>query len=645
MSKSRHVKTTFMLALLALPLTACSGLSDGPGSAGYSGLVTHGEGKDYSADQTSLADKLAAQAVAQLSSGDLPAASKSINQALQLRIDRSYYHLVNALIYHLKGERGDQAALDLAEQGYSQAIHFDPSNWLAFYFRGRLRLDLGHADKAMPDLADALLLRPKDIEIENAMAYAAYRAGRPDIAAGVLARITATGQSVPPTALRNSAMVMAALGNMEAANMYADRYRGFAVSPRDMAHLQERLQDWGDIHASTNLVPVQFTITPQSTGAIANYPGGDPYAALQAAAAATKPILAAESSGLTDVDRTTAKGTEDKMVVIDVVMISTEETIATSKGVNLLSGLNLEFGGINTVGEAIPGYSFVKDSISGGASSTSITRAISIPSVSYTLNILNANNQRSEVLSRPTLVGLAGKQSNFFSGLELTAAAVAGGGAVGTGGVSIGGGQAINIEKEIGVKLGVVPAILDDGRLKISVTFERTFLQTPSNDVNFTFKLETSKDQVNASVIMRYGETLILGGLSEKETQYARDGVPGAQDIPGIQYLFSNETKSDYQKSTVVLLTPRPPQYIYQPDEARAAYEKSLSEDERPVANLTARYSDWFRPYPNWASVFHHLQENGLYREFRTGDVDLESWSAMQSLSDRLNQALDFLHY
>jgi general secretion pathway protein D len=70
-----------------------------------------------------------------------------------------------------------------------------------------------------------------------------------------------------------------------------------------------------------------------------------------------------------------------------------------------------------------------------------------------------------------------------------------------------------------------------------------------------------------------------------------------------------------------------------------------MSEDERPIASLRARYSDWFKPYPNWASVFHQLQENSLYREFRTGDVDLESWSDMRSVNDRLRIIKDFIYY
>lgn len=328
------------------------------------------------------------------------------------------------------------------------------------------------------------------------------------------------------------------------------------------------------------------------------------------------------------------------MVVIDVIMISTEETIATNKGVNLLNGLSLQFGG-TVNGITSPAYGILQQATTNSASTTTITRAITLPSVSYTLNILNANNQRSEVLSRPTLIGLAGKESEFFSGDELNAAAVAGSGS----GNTILGGQAINIQKEIGVSLKVLPVVMEDGRLKLAVNVERTFIETPSEDVNFTFKLETSKDTISANVIMRYGESLILGGLSEKETQLNRDGVPGLQDVPLVQYLFSNESRSDYQKSLLILLTPRTPQYVYQPEAAREAYEKSLSDEERPIANLSARYADWFKPYPNWASVFHHLQDNGLYREFRTGDVDLESWSSMQHLSDRLNQALDFLRY
>jgi type II secretory pathway component GspD/PulD (secretin) len=311
--------------------------------------------------------------------------------------------------------------------------------------------------------------------------------------------------------------------------------------------------------------------------------------------------------------------------------------VGTSQGVNLLNGLKLQFG--PTGGAAWKrSKSNTTNSSSGFADKSvtdTITREVSIPALSYSLNIFNTNNQRNEILARPTIVAMAGKRSDFFSGVELNAAAVS---------ESL-NGQSVEIQKEIGVKLAVTPTFLDDGRLQLAVQAERTFLKTPNADVNFTFRVETSKTKVNSNVAMRFGETLILSGLSEKEAENARDGVPLLQDIPLVQYAFSERKTREFQKSVLILLTPRPAQFVYQPENARLEFERSLSEDERPIANLRARYSDWFKPYPNWASVCKHMQDNGLYREFRTGDVELERWSSNQSLGARLKQSLEFLWY
>jgi Flp pilus assembly secretin CpaC len=144
---------------------------------------------------------------------------------------------------------------------------------------------------------------------------------------------------------------------------------------------------------------------------------------------------------------------------------------------------------------------------------------------------------------------------------------------------------------------------------------------------------------------MNYGETLILSGLIEKETERKRDGVPLLQDIPGLQYFFSKRTTRDFQKSVLILMTPRPPSYTYQSDGQLKKTTKNQSKSERSLSELQARYTDWFKPYPNWASVFHHMQNNTLYREFRTGDVTMERWANSETLKSRLKQAMTFLYY
>ena len=162
--------------------------------------------------------------------------------------------------------------------------------------------------------------------------------------------------------------------------------------------------------------------------------------------------------------------------------------------------------------------------------------------------------------------------------------------------------------------------------------------------MNFTFKVEVSKIMVNANVVMEFGETLVLGGLSEKETSRVRDGVPLLQDVPGLQYLFSRSDVTDFQRSVLMLITPRSSQYTYRSDEALRA-EAGGNADAESLKELRARYGDWFKPYPNMASVFNHLNASSIYREFRTGDVTLEKWEKQVTTHERLKQALEFLFY
>jgi type II secretory pathway component GspD/PulD (secretin) len=254
------------------------------------------------------------------------------------------------------------------------------------------------------------------------------------------------------------------------------------------------------------------------------------------------------------------------------------------------------------------------------------------------MNIANAYSKLNEVLARPTLAALEGMRSEFFSGTSLNAAVVSPGNG--------NGGSSVSIEKKYGVKLTVLPQILANGMIKLAIDASRTFLQPPSSDIGFTYKLEISEILANANVVLRMGDTLILGGLSEKETTSTRDGVPGLQDIPIVQYFFSKQQKTNYQKSVLILITPRPANYTWLSDESRAEFAKTQDDPITPSIDvLRARYSDWFKPYPNLASVFHHLNAAGLYREFRTADVTLENWERMDSTMSRLKQALDFLYY
>jgi hypothetical protein len=327
---------------------------------------------------------------------------------------------------------------------------------------------------------------------------------------------------------------------------------------------------------------------------------------------------------------------QTRMVLVDVVLLRTEDNISTQKGVNMLNGLSLMFGSSSN-----PAYQLATTVNNAGtataSAATTITRGITVPAMTYTLNIANANSANTEVLAKPSLTVMECRKSEFFSGTNMTAALVM----TGTAGTS---GSAVTIDKKYGVTLGVTAEILKDNQIRLLVDASRTFLQPPSGNINFQYKLEISEMTSKANVVLRLGDTLVLGGLSETETDTRRDGVPILQDIPGLQYLFSQESETKYNRSVLMLITPRPASYTWLSDASKAAIN-SKDPFSPAVDSLRARYGDWFKPFPNLGSVFHHMNLTSLYREFRTADVTLEKWDRMLTTGSRLRQATDFLYY
>ena len=561
----------------------------------------------------------------------LPQASKAINEALQLDPRNPWLHFFNGLIYHLQARQGDTEKTNTAIEGYRQAIRFDPNNWLAHEFLGLAYIEQRKYVRAQGTFAEVLLSRPDDLDTLQRMLAASYLAGDAATACNMADRISTLQPVQDLKLLRSVVTVYAACGDFEKSHSVRLRYQARGPSAEDLERLDQRVESWRVVHKSRgagdlgklNLFKPETGVTePQMIKT--QFGGGGGFGAGAG--------IGGGGAGQAVPSTATSTGTT-RMILVDVVMVRTEDTLQTTKGVNLLNMLSLQFGSASAAA-----FSEAFSQTAGTDSTTVVTRAITVPALTYSMNIANAFSKLNEVLARPTLAALEGMRSEFFSGTSLNAAVVSGG-----AGSS---GSSVSIEKRYGVKLTVLPQVMEDGMVKLSIDASRTFLQPPSNNIGFTYKLEISEITANANVVMRLGDTLILGGLSEKETTNTRDGVPVLQDVPLLQYLFSAQQKTDYQKSVLILITPRPANYTWLSDQSKAQYAKTPDDPFTPSLDvLRARYQDWFKPYPNLASVFHHLNAADLYRDFRTGDVTLEAWDRMDSTSLRLRQALGFLYY
>ena len=256
------------------------------------------------------------------------------------------------------------------------------------------------------------------------------------------------------------------------------------------------------------------------------------------------------------------------------------------------------------------------------------SHTITIPQITYSLNSFNDKDDYNEVLARPSLVAVDGKPSDFFTGAVLHVQLQGAAGSVGA------------VETvPVGIKLTVTPQFIDDETVEVKVDAARAFIEGRQPQVGFNNFVQTTRTQVSASAVMRFGETLILSGLSEKETERIKDGVPVLKDIPVVQYLFSNETTLDFTKSVIILLTPRRARFTTRPEPAPA----DAPAPQRNLQELKGRLGE-FKPAPNLDAAFYHLRSADLFKEFRTGDVRSERWVTPFSLETILRRTLKFLY-
>ena len=353
----------------------------------------------------------------------------------------------------------------------------------------------------------------------------------------------------------------------------------------------------------------------------------------QDTSAGIKPDRVSASSKRKDKDaKDPTKADHKSMALVDVIIIRSEERTATSKGVNLLSGLSSTLSG--TLFSMNDSRTVNHYGANSGTTVFTVNPSFSI-SASYSLNIFNDNYDKNEILARPTLVALNNKKSEFFSGavlhVELTGSS---------------GSQGAVQSVPVGVKLDVTPKFWGADEVELKVTAARAFIEGRSSNAGFNNFTQTTKNLVTANVTMKFGDTLVLSGLSEKETQNLRDGVPLLQDIPIVQYLFSSENTLDFTKSVLILITPRKPTYTHEDGTAKIDPQNPSDGDmSQEHLNELKSSATWHAPTPNLNAVFWHLKDGKFFKEFRSGDVRLEKWNYPGRLERMTSRAVQFLYF
>ena len=181
--------------------------------------------------------------------------------------------------------------------------------------------------------------------------------------------------------------------------------------------------------------------------------------------------------------------------------------------------------------------------------------AIGIPLTNSELDFeLSAaeNNHKATVLSRPSIITTNNQPATIHSGRKVFIP-VSSGVAVGTNG-SLGSGNGLQV-LSAGITMVVTPQITVDGKIRLLIDVTSSQFNQASSANNGIPDL--SDNNAKTQVLLKDGETTVLGGLYQTTKSEAKGGMPFLSRIPFIGSLFRNSTDAADKRELLVFIKPK----------------------------------------------------------------------------------------
>jgi type IV pilus assembly protein PilQ len=226
-------------------------------------------------------------------------------------------------------------------------------------------------------------------------------------------------------------------------------------------------------------------------------------------------------------------------------------------GSNAFAGYQRGAFGIDVDADPPAGYNSIESPAGSGNEALMVNLPVASPSGainfligkvgSYLLQLeLSAMQRegRGEIVSSPRVITSDSHSAKIKVGQEIPYQESAGGG----------GGATTTAFKEAVLQLDVTPQITPDDRIimdlkvnKDNPDFTQAVLGVPPVDTR----------SVETTVLVDNGETVVLGGVYEREKTFQKDQVPWLGDIPVLGRLFKKESRLDNNSELLIFVTPK----------------------------------------------------------------------------------------
>ncbi len=131
--------------------------------------------------------------------------------------------------------------------------------------------------------------------------------------------------------------------------------------------------------------------------------------------------------------------------------------------------------------------------------------------------------------------------------------------------------------KDVGTRLTVRPTISADGYVTLEVTQE---VSSATTETAFDAPVISTRE-ASTQVLVRDGQTIVLGGLIDRQVDHTSGGVPLLSELPLIGGLFGRQSHRETETELFLFLTPRVLRNDAEVDALTDAYREQAPDTSR----------------------------------------------------------------
>lgn len=164
--------------------------------------------------------------------------------------------------------------------------------------------------------------------------------------------------------------------------------------------------------------------------------------------------------------------------------------------------------------------------------------------LSMQLSALQRSGQ-IKILSSPSITTLDNEKAVIESGEERAYR------------VTTGTGNILDVSlewKKAVLLLEVTPHVVDEGGLRVEIVANKDSFDETRPQTNNEFPVNTK--HASTTVMLRNGQTVVIGGLSQESSSDVRNGIPVLMDLPLLGHLFRNTNTASKFDDTLIFITP-----------------------------------------------------------------------------------------